>query len=57
MSGNSYNSQGSWTSVLAPNIGGGLTNMFGSNGGLNLNTKSNTVSSPTNYRTYMGGNY
>ena len=54
VSGNNYNTQGSWTNILAPNIGGGLTNMFGSGGGLNLNTKVNT---PTNYRTYMGGSY
>lgn len=54
ISGNPYNSQGSWTNVLAPQISSGAFGNLGNIGGnLNLNTKANQVATPTNYRTYM----
>lgn len=54
ISGNPYNSQGSWTNALAPQISSGAFGKLGNIGGkLNLNAKANQVATPTNYRTYM----
>lgn len=54
ISGNPYNTQGSWTNALAPQVSGGAFGNLGNLGGsLNFNTKVNQVATPTNYRTYM----